>query len=422
MVEVREPISVHEAVKRVLNFAKTGEVESIDIEQSNGRVLGDNLIADHDIPLFDRSPYDGYAIIAEDTIGATKENPLRLDVVAEIGAGHLYEQELSSNQAVRIMTGAQLPEGSNAVIMLEQTETFEENGQTYVDVYKECVVGENISFQGEDITKGTIVAEKGTLIGAGMTALLATFGYKHVPVFKKPIVGVIATGTELLAIDEELVPGKIRNSNTYMLLSQIERAGGQAVYLGQFEDDLELCYQQVKGALEQVDMVITTGGVSVGDFDYLPAIYEKLTANVLFNKIAMRPGSVTTVAEYNGKLLFGLSGNPSACFVGFEMFTRPVIRQLLHVKHLHLRKEKAVLRDDFPKPNAFTRFVRGYVSIEDGKLIVSRYGLDQSNAVSSLAKANALIVLPGGTDAYSEGTDVEVRLLDDQEGSSELVY
>jgi molybdopterin molybdotransferase len=247
--------------------------------------------------------------------------------------------------------------------------------------------------------------------------MLATFGYAEVPVAKKPIVGLYATGTELLEVKDPLVPGKIRNSNSYMIAAQIERAGAKADYFGSLPDDFDTCFEAVKESLDKVDMLITTGGVSVGDFDYMPAIYEKLGAEVLFNKVGMRPGSVTTVAHFNGKLLFGLSGNPSACYVGFELFARPIIRMMLCSKKPHLRKELAILDTDFPKANPFTRFVRSTVSFQNGRLIATPSGLDKSNIVMSLAGANSLMILPGGTRGFEAGTEVEVLLLDDQEGS-----
>src|SRR5699024_509810 len=171
-----------------------------------------------------------------------------------------------------------------------------------------------------------ILAPKGTYINPGMVALLATFGYKNVPAGSKPKVGIIATGSELLEVDEPLQPGKIRNSNSYMVRSQVERAGSVPVYFGQFSDDFGSCYQHVKDASEKVDYMMTGRAVSVGYYDYLPDSYEKLGVNLLYNKVGMRPDSVTTVAEKDGKFLFGLSGNPSAFYVGFELFSRPVNR------------------------------------------------------------------------------------------------
>ncbi|MDF4730570.1 molybdopterin molybdotransferase MoeA, partial [Vibrio parahaemolyticus] len=201
--------------------------------------------------------------------------------------------------------------------------------------------------------------------------------YSEVPVARKPVVGLLATGSELLDVNDSLQPGKIRNSNTYMILSQIRRAGGRVKYFGKFSDDFHTCFTAVKEALSQVDMLITTGGVSVGDYDYLPAIYEKLGASVLFNKVAMRPGSVTTVAQLNGKLLFGLSGNPSACYVGFELFVRPCIRTYMFSEKAHVKREKALLGEDFLKPNPFTRFVRGKLTYNEGQLIAYPSGFDK---------------------------------------------
>jgi molybdopterin molybdotransferase len=418
MVERRTPIKVHEAIERTMEYAKQGKVEMVPIEQTYGRFLGEDLIADHDVPLFDRSPYDGFAIRSQDTDKASRENPIELEVVGEIGAGTVFESLVGEYEAVRIMTGAKIPDGCDAVVMLELTKESERHGKKFVHINRSFKRGDNISFKGEDTKKGTILASKGSYINPGIIALLATFGYKQVPISKKPTVGIIATGSELLQIDEPLQPGKIRNSNAYMIHAQVERAGGVPVYLGQFSDDFSLCYNQVKDAIKQVDLLITTGGVSVGDYDYLPDIYAKLGANVLFNKVGMRPGSVTTIAELDGKLLFGLSGNPSACYVGFELFTRPIIRTYLHSELPYLKKEVAVLGADFPKPNPFDRFVRGKLSIKDKALVATPNGLDKSGVVTSLAMTDVLIVLPGGSRGYEKGMEVSVILVEDQNGTT----
>jgi molybdopterin molybdotransferase len=301
--------------------------------------------------------------------------------------------------------------------MLELTKVFQKDGHNYMSLKRSFNKGDNISFKGEDTQEGSILVKKGAYISPGIIALLATFGYAKVTVMKKPQIGIIATGSELLDVDEPLAPGKIRNSNSYMIEAQARRSGAEPVYLGKLVDDLEECYEAVKNALENVDFLITTGGVSVGDYDYLPEIYKRLGANVLFNKVAMRPGSVTTVAEVNGKLLFGLSGNPSACFVGFELFVRPIIRTFLNSERAHLQRVTAALGEDFLKPNPFTRFIRGRISLTNGKVIATPIGLDKSNVVTSLANANAFIVLPGGTRGYKTGDNVDVLLIDDQTGS-----
>lgn len=417
MFERRTPISIGEAVQKIMEHQLKGKTELVSIDESYGRFLSENLTATCDVPHFDRAPYDGFAVRSQDTVTASSTNPLEFEVIDHIGAGHVSNKVVQENQAVRIMTGAMMPEGSDAVVMFEVAPTFEKNGKPYMSIKRSFKKGENVSFQGEDAKEGEVLVKRGTFINPGIQAMLATFGYAEVPVARKPAVGLFATGTELLEVNEPLVPGKIRNSNSHMIAAQIERAGGKVEYFGKLPDVFETCFNAVKNALDKVDFLLTTGGVSVGDYDFLPEIYEKLGAKVLFNKVAMRPGSVTTVAEFNGKLLFGLSGNPSACYVGFELFARPIIRKMLFSEKPHLRKESAVLDTAFPKANPFTRFVRSAVNFSDGRLIVSPSGLDKSNIIMSLAAANSFMILPGGTRGYEAGTMVDVLLLEDQTGS-----
>ncbi|WP_077736900.1 molybdopterin molybdotransferase MoeA [Bacillus sonorensis] len=420
MLEKRKPIAVYEAAQLVSQFQKQGETEWVHLEESLHRYLAEDVLADHHVPAFDRSPYDGFAVRAADTAGAAREHPLKFEVIDHIGAGAVSEKKLGPFQAVRIMTGAQIPKGADAVVMLELTKAYTEGGRNYMELKRSFKPGDNISKMGEDAEKGSVLLTKGTRITSGVVALLATFGYACVPVIKKPVVGIIATGTELLNVSDPLVPGKIRNSNASMVAAQVEEAGGRPLYFGKISDHFDESFEAVENALDKVDFLVTTGGVSVGDFDFLPAIYEKLGAKVLFNKVAMRPGSVTTVAQLNGKLLFGLSGNPSACFVGFELFVKPSIKTtLLEPKPYPLCAE-AVLTKDFPKPNPFARFVRSVVSIKEGTLHAEPVGLDKSGAVTSLADANALLVLPGGTRGYEAGMRAHVLLFRDENGSDQL--
>ncbi|MFL0471448.1 gephyrin-like molybdotransferase Glp [Priestia sp. 179-F W1.4 NHS] len=419
MLESRTPISIPEAIEKVMTYKRKGSIEHVSITESYGRYLGEDIIADQNMPHFNKSLYDGFAVRAQDCVEVSNEHSVEFEVVGEIGAGSVFEEEVKPFQAVRIMTGAQVPHSCDAVVMLEVTKSYEKEGKTYMALSRPVSKWEHIALKGEETKKGDVLVSKGTRINPGVTAFLATFGYADVAVVKQPVVGVLTTGSELLDVNEPLEPGKIRNSNSYMALAQIVRSGGIPKYLGKLEDDFDRCYEAVEKALEEVDILLTTGGVSVGDYDYLPAIYEKLGANVLFNKIAMRPGSVTTVAERNGQLLFGLSGNPSACYVGFELFVRPIVRSFLHSPAPHLHKTKAVLNGRFKEPNAFTRMVRGEMTDEGGRLLVTPVGMDKSGAISSLAAANALIVLPGGEHGYDKGIEVDVLHLED-EGTSSL--
>ncbi|MGW6380589.1 molybdopterin molybdotransferase MoeA [Peribacillus butanolivorans] len=416
MVERRTPISLADAVEKVMKHKLEGQVELVALEESHYRFLAQDIIATNDVPHFNRSPYDGFALRSEDTAEGSLNNPLEFEVIEELAAGMVSTLPVQQNQVARIMTGAQMPDECDAVIMLELTKEFEKDGKKYISFKRSLNAGENVSFKGEDAKKGDILVKKGTMINPGIIGLLATFGYAEVPVAKKPVVGLFATGSELLDVSEPLQPGKIRNSNSHAISAQIQRAGGEVRFYGKLKDEFDLSYEAISSALEEVDLLITTGGVSVGDFDLLPDIYQKIGADVLFNKVAMRPGSVTTVAVFNNKFLFGLSGNPSASYVGFELFARPIIRTMLFSELPHLRKEKAQLAADFLKPNPFSRLLRTRLFFESGQLKVIPSGVDKSNITTSLAGANSLTILPGGTRGFKTGDIVDVLLLDDQEG------
>ncbi|ASK63668.1 molybdopterin molybdenumtransferase [Virgibacillus phasianinus] len=418
MVEKRKPMPVDQAIAKVMEFRKAGGTEVVSIDRCDGRRLAEPLYTTNPVPSFNKSPYDGFALRSCDTEQASRNNPVEFEIVEHVGAGHVPEKKLEEYQATRIMTGAQIPDGADCVAMFEICSEIKRNGKDFISLKRTMESGQNVVKKASEIGEGKELVRKGSLINPGVKALLATFGYQTVHVMKKPIVGIFATGSELLDVDAELEPGKIRNSNAYMIMSQIKRAGGDPHYFGKLDDELESSFQAIAESIDKVDFLITTGGVSVGDFDLMPAIYEKLHATVLFNKVAMRPGSVTTVTALQDKLLFGLSGNPSACYVGFELFVRPILQTFLMNDTPLLKRSKAILTDDFPKPNPFTRFVRGILSIEDGQVRVSPAGIDKSNVVTSLAFTNGLMVLPGGTRGYNKGAIVDVLWLDQMEGQT----
>ena len=411
---MRKPIPVKEAIQKVIESTSLIGIEKVKLEEAYGRVLREPIIAKHDVPPFDRSPYDGFAIRAEDSTGASGNQRIEFQVIDEIGAGYVARRGLEKGEAIRIMTGAPIPENADAVVMLEQTVEAE---NTFT-LRKQFEAGENISVQGEDAKEGEVLIEEGEVIHPGTTALLATFGYAEVTVAKKPVVGILSTGTELLEVDEPLTPGKIRNSNGPMIAAQLKRMDIPYQSYGMLGDDLEACLSTVKKALAETDVLITTGGVSVGDYDYLPAIYERLGAEVLFNKVAMRPGSVTTVAVLGEQVLFSLSGNPSACFTGFELFTRPALLKMMGANKLYMPRMQAILGDDFSKPNPFTRFIRAVLEMTDEGMIATPAGFNKSSAVSSIARGNCIIVLPSGTRGYTKGATVDLLLLGSETGVS----
>ena len=416
-MKMRKPIPVKEAVDRVMQLAKGGKSETVDFTDADGRRLAEPITATNAVPSFNKSPYDGYAFHSHYSQEASASRPARFKVVERIGAGEVPSKRLGAFEATRIMTGAMIPDGADCVAMFEVCHDDEENGQPFMEIKRKMESGQNVMTAGSEAAEGDLLIEAGSLVNPGTKAVLATFGYDKVAVAIKPVIGIFATGTELLDIEEPLEPGKIRNSNGYMIAAQVKRAGAIYKDFGKLPDELELSYQKIKAALDEVDILITTGGVSVGDFDFMPEIYKRLGAEELFNKIAMRPGSVTTAAVKGDQLLFGLSGNPSACYVGFELFVRPVIQKALFNPNCYLRSAHAVLGSDFPKPNPFSRFVRAHLEYEEEGLVVYPSGIDKSNVVSSLAHADVLMVLPGGTRGFSKGDQVKVLLLEDMRGS-----
>lgn len=410
----RNPIPVKEAIRHVVCHCSQLDVETISINDAYGRILAEPIIAKHDVPPFNRSAYDGFAIRSVDTVNLGEGESTAFRVIGEIGAGHVGENTLDEKEAYRIMTGAILPPGADAVVMLEDTSETVDGFSISQSVSK----GDNISFQGEDAAEGEILIESGSVIHPGTIALLATFGYAKVKVSKRPFVSIISTGTELLDVSDELVPGKIRNSNGPMLEAQLDRMGIPYQSYGMMEDDLDACTDIVKEAITTSDIVITTGGVSVGDYDYLPEIYRRLNAIVLFDKIMMRPGSVTTVATLGDKLLFGLSGNPSACFTGFELYTRPAILTMMGCTTPYVPRQKAILGEDFKKANPFTRFVRAIWEMGPNGVVATPAGFNKSNAVSSIARGNCIIVLPSGSKGYEAGMEVDILLLGQELGAA----
>ncbi|QFK71853.1 molybdopterin molybdotransferase MoeA [Pradoshia sp. D12] len=414
MVEKRIPIPISAAIEKILQEIQPASAEMVPLSEAYGRILAEPIIAKHDVPPFDRSAYDGFAIHSSDSVGASDEHHVSFHVIDEVGAGYISKKTLAPGEAIRIMTGAMMPKDADAVVMLEQVIEKED----HISIYKSFGMNENVSPKGEDARKDERLIEEGAVITPGVIALLATFGYAHVKVAKKPVVGILSTGTELLEVEDDLVPGKIRNSNGPMIEAQLKRMGIENHTYGIQADNLKQSLQTVERAIKETDCLITTGGVSVGDFDFMPVIYSHLGANVLFNKVAIRPGSVTTVAVNNGKYLFGLSGNPSACYSGFELFVRPTLLKMMGSCKPFMPNVKAALAEDFLDANPFTRFIRATYEVTSSGLSATPAGFNKSNAVTSIARGNAFIVLPGGKKGWKAGDEVDLLLLGVEEGAS----
>lgn len=407
----RRAMQVPDAQARVTSYVHRGLEERIRLQDSDGRVLASDIIAPHPFPAFARSGMDGYAVRSSDLAACDQGEMVWLKVVDQIPCGYVSSIPIEQGLASRIMTGAQVPEGADAVVMLEATELRVKEDITYVGLKRSIDSGKNITPQGFELQEGDLILRTGTRIGPGEISVLATFGIHQVQVYRQPVVGIFSTGTELLDITEPLEPGKIRNSNTYMLASQIREAGGVPVIMEAIPDDIELARQKVEEALGEYDIVVTTGGVSVGDYDIMGELVTSGGMDMLFNKVTMRPGSVTTAAVKDGKLLFALSGNPGACYVGFLLFVRPSIRKMLGMEQLYLTEWTAELGADYSKVNNFTRFVRGRLTVLNGRLVATPAFLDESSVMITIKDSDCLIVVPPELRGAVQGQSVQVFVL-----------
>ena len=337
-------IPPEEALKIMLNSVKKLECESIELLQCAGRILFDDIVADINIPPFDNSAMDGFAVKSEDTSGASDNNPVNLKIIEEIKAGDYKSTELKKQCAVAIMTGSPVPKGSGAVIPVEFTK--EENGT--VALYKSVKKDENIRFAGEDISINQKVLSKGTILKAADIGILASLNHVTVKVYKKPTVAIISTGDEIVDVGEKIRDGQIRNSNAYTLHANIEKYCGEPHYLGITQDTIEDTKRIISEALEY-DIVITTGGVSMGKYDFVKEVLNELGVQIKTEKIRMKPGKPLVFGTYKDTLIFGLPGNPVSTMVSFLEFVRPTMLKMMGSDTIQLPLIKATLLNNIKK-------------------------------------------------------------------------
>jgi len=406
---MRKAISVREATRLVLDHVHVMPTEKIPLMHSIGRTLAVELVAPQPMPHFRRSGMDGFAVRAADTKQASIGTPVSLQIIDNVPAGKVSKMTLEPGQCIRIMTGAQVPEGADAVIKYEMTaEEITSDGKELCKVKGAVTVGENVSPIGIEIAEKETVLRPGVQIGAGEIALLAMFGIHKVEVYRQPRVAILATGAELLRVEDALEPGRIRNSNAYMVAAAITAFGGIPVVMDQVPDDAEIAKQMIREAILQHDVVVTTGGVSVGDHDILYDVTQVWDGELVFNKVMMRPGSPTTFGIWHGKPIFALSGNPAACYVGCRLFLRPALRGMMGADLVPEPRVMATLTVDYVKSDRFTRFIRGRMSEQAGMLTAAPVGYDMSSVTVSLRDANCLICLPGSPNGYQAGSLVEI--------------
>lgn len=401
----RTALQPEEAQKLILKQVKALPIEQVPLAEAWGRRLGETITAPHPFPPFRRSGMDGYAVRSADLSQAVPTDPISLHVLESLPGGAVPRYPVRSGQASRIMTGGMVPEGADAVVMLEMTATEERGGQSYVQIGKSIPSGMNIADIGCEMQEGELLLPIGKRIGSGETALLAACGYAHVHVMKRPRVAILSTGSELLEVDEPLQPAKIRNSNAPMLAALLREFGAEPVMLGKVPDDVIAAKVLVREGLQTCDMLLTSGGVSVGDYDVMVDVLGEPDVELLFNKIAMRPGSPTTAAILDDKLIAALSGNPGACFVGFHLFVVPALKVMQQEAQPVSRSFKAYLGEAFPKVNAYRRYIRARTELrEDGTVWVIPTGDDKSSLMTTIVDADCLIEIPPLKEGLAQGT------------------
>ncbi len=400
-------ISFDNALKTILDSVKGPfGSERIGILESLGRVLAQDIHSDGDLPAFDYSAMDGYALIASDTKGASVDSGIRLEVAGEFRAGGDTSSKVQAGRVVKIMTGAPIPEGADAVVMVENTK--EDSG--IVEVLEEVESGKNIRFAGEEIKKGALVLEKGSLIEPAHIGMLASLGVSIVTVAKRPKVAILTTGDEVISIEDKMEPGKIRNSNSYALFTQVVANCGMPANKGVAKDNRESLKNALKSCLDS-DIIVTSGGVSMGEYDYVKDVINELGMDEKFWKVAMRPGKPNLFGVIDGKPFFGLPGNPVSTMIGFELFVRPTIMKMLGRKGGDRIEVEALLEEDIKTKKGLTFFVRAVTEWKDGGYVTRTTGLQGSGMLSSMVKANSLMIIPEEEVTVKKGSKVKVRLL-----------
>lgn len=391
----------------LIDQVKPIETETIALEESSGRILAEAVVASEDVPPFDRSPYDGYAFRAADSVTASKDAPVVLQILEEVPAGAVPTKECVEGTAVKILTGAPIPKGADAVVMFERTEFTEDT----VTIFAPAKTGENIVYAGEDVKCGTILAECGNVIDPGTMGTLAAQGIAKPVVYKVPKVGIISTGNEVVEVGEELSPGKIYNSNRYTLAAAIKEIGCQPLYLGVAGDTAQGIRDLLLEGLKDCDAIITTGGVSVGDYDMTPEAMELAGAEILFRGVDLKPGMACAYGVKEGKLICGLSGNPASSLTNFYAVAVPALKKLAGLQKYLPDEIEVTLNNGFKKKSPGTRLLRGKLDISDGTVRMT-LPKDQGNVVlSSTVGCNAMAIVPAGSGPMEAGTKLKGFLL-----------
>jgi len=412
-------ISVEDALERILNSVHVLEPEARPILSALGQVLAEDVVAGIDIPPHDNSAMDGFAVLSSDTYGAGRKSPISLSVIGEVAAGYTTSIKVVTGTAVRIMTGAPLPEGADSVVQFENTDETErkKRGQplTAIGITEPAIPGLNVRTRGEDIRKGQVVLQKGTLLLPAGIGVLASLGKANAAVIRRPVVSVLSTGDELCSAGKPLAPGQIYDSNTYTIAANIARCGGKAKIIGIGRDSLDSLSQKIAEGLDG-DMLITSGGVSKGDYDVVKDVLARM-GEVNFWTVRMKPGkpiAFGTLKAGSGREVphLGLPGNPVSSMITFEQFARPAILKMRGIVDHTRPSIYASIDQDIINDDGRRIFVRVYVSRTGDGWLASVTGLQGSGILTSMAAANGLAIVPEDCPLARVGDRLKVLLLD----------
>ena len=403
-------LSVKEAQEKVLSCPVKHKIKKVSLLDSLGLMLAEDVMSEDFIPAYDNSAMDGFAVKAVDIVGADKNYPIKLKLIRQdLPAGKIPEIKLESGYCVQIRTGAPIPEGSDCVVMKE--DAIKEGKD--VLIFRECRQGENVRYKGEDIKKGDITIKKGKKIFPGDIGVMASIGRSEVLVNFPPTVGILATGSELVEIHEKLETGKVRDSNSYSLSAQIKEAGACFKRYGIVRDDKEILKKKIRETLSDCDILLLTGGVSVGDYDFVKEILGELDAEFIFWRVNQRPGKPMAFLTYKDKFIFALPGNPVSVMVCFELYVRPIIKKIMGDKKLFRDTITARASSDFKHREGRTDFIRVKIEKVEDKTYFKSTGMQGSGILMSMSEADGLAVFPEEIGNIEKNTEIQVYILKD---------
>jgi molybdopterin molybdotransferase len=392
-----------EALGLVLSHTPVLGTEETGLFSSYGRVLSEDVRSDMDIPPFRKSAMDGYAVRTKDC----ETTPVTLSVRMALPAGAYPDNNLARGEAAKIMTGAPVPDGADAVVMVEHTQAVEDGK---VRILKEVTAGRHICQKGEDVTRGEVVLKKHTVIGAPEVAILASVGKAQVKVFRRPSVSVLSTGSEIVEPGEPLAPGKIRNSNGAMLTGMAEALGCDTRYLGIAEDTGEALLKKVKEGLKS-DVFLLSGGVSMGEYDLVPEVLEMAHASRVFHRVFVKPGKPLLFAKGEHTIIFGVPGNPVSNFTSFHLFVKPALLKLMGQEDCTPKIVDATAEIDFENNNKRVYVAPSFYTLKEGGVFVRPFTLNGSADIIGCARANCFCIFEPGWYRVKSGDKVKLFLL-----------